>query len=219
MICGYRPGFGGTTAVALDKRVQTWLEIVPAVLEVLSVKYVALMSHSAGTIYAFNTAVKLPHLLYPGGKGFMGCLGMLFLFSLFPLSLFRYAYSLSLVSYLLLSWLSLHHSFSFLPKQTEKRWQILTTHNTAPWVHPTHSSAPLSQVIDKLPASWVGNLHHIQSFIGNYITPSLAFSSAKLGVQPSLTEQESLSAYGMEARTWDEVGRLQMKWRGGEDMR
>ena len=78
MFCGYRPGFGGTTAVALDKRVQTWLEIVPAVLEVLKVKYVALMSHSAGTIYAFNTAVKLPHLLYPGGKGFMGCLGEFF---------------------------------------------------------------------------------------------------------------------------------------------
>ena len=71
----HRPGFGGTTAVPLNKRVDTWLEIVPAVLEALGVKHVALMSHSAGTIYAFNTAVRLPHLLYPGGRGFMGCLG------------------------------------------------------------------------------------------------------------------------------------------------
>ncbi|KEQ75219.1 hypothetical protein M436DRAFT_25653, partial [Aureobasidium namibiae CBS 147.97] len=157
-----RPGFGGTTAVALDKRVQTWLEIVPAVLKVLRVKRVALMSHSAGTIYAFNTAVRLPHLMYPGGKAFMGCL--------------------------------------------------------APWVHPTHSSAPLSQVIDKLPASWVGNLHRIQSFVNSYIAPSLAFSSAKLGVKPSLTEQESQRSHGMEAKTWDEVGKLQQKWRGMEDM-
>lgn len=59
----------------LEQRVETWLEIVPAVLEELKIKHVALMSHSAGTIYAFNTAVKLPHLMYPGGKGFMGCLG------------------------------------------------------------------------------------------------------------------------------------------------
>lgn len=95
----YRPGFGGTTAVALDKRVQTWLEIVPVVLEVLRVKYVALMSHSAGTIYAFNTAVRLPHLLYPGGKGFMGCLGMCFSF-LCSRFLFSLCLSLSLVSYL-----------------------------------------------------------------------------------------------------------------------
>jgi pimeloyl-ACP methyl ester carboxylesterase len=74
----YRPGFGGSTTVELDKRVQTWLEIVPAVLDKLQVEKVALMSHSAGTIYAFNTAVRLPHLLYPGGKAFMACLGMLY---------------------------------------------------------------------------------------------------------------------------------------------
>jgi pimeloyl-ACP methyl ester carboxylesterase len=71
-----RPGFGGSTPVPLDQRVNIWLEIVPAVLEKLEVKHVALMSHSAGTFYAFNTAVMLPHLLYPG-KGFMACLGML----------------------------------------------------------------------------------------------------------------------------------------------
>jgi pimeloyl-ACP methyl ester carboxylesterase len=71
-----RPGFGGSTAVPLDKRANTWLESVPAVLEKLEVEHVALMSHSAGTFYAFNTAVMLPHLLYPG-RGFMACLGML----------------------------------------------------------------------------------------------------------------------------------------------
>jgi pimeloyl-ACP methyl ester carboxylesterase len=79
----YRPGFGGSTPVPLDQRVNTWLEIVPAVLEKLEVKYVALMSHSAGTFYAFNTAVMLPHLLYPG-RGFMACLGMLLFLPLLP---------------------------------------------------------------------------------------------------------------------------------------
>jgi hypothetical protein len=55
-------------------RVQTWLQVVSAVLGELRVKHVALMSHSAGTIYAFNTAARLPWLTYPEG-GFMGCLG------------------------------------------------------------------------------------------------------------------------------------------------
>lgn len=59
----------------MDKRVDTWLEIVPAVLEELGVKHVALMSHSAGTFYAFNTAVRLPHLMYPGKGALMACLG------------------------------------------------------------------------------------------------------------------------------------------------
>ncbi|KAI4735399.1 hypothetical protein E4T50_14090 [Aureobasidium sp. EXF-12298] len=158
-----RPGFGGSTAVTLEERVKIWLEIVPAVLEKLHVEKVALMSHSAGTIYAFNTAVRLPHLLYPGEKAFMACL--------------------------------------------------------APWVHPTHSSAPLAQVIDKLPASWVGNFHHIHSFIGSYIAPSLAFSSAKMGVMPTLEEEECQRIYGVDTRVWDEVGKLQQKWQGKEDMR
>lgn len=83
----HRPGFGGTTAVPLEKRVDTWFEIVPAVLKELGVKHVALMSHSAGTIYAFNTAVKLPHLLYPGGRGFMGCLGEFVFVFFFSISL------------------------------------------------------------------------------------------------------------------------------------
>lgn len=217
MIDEYRPGFGGTTAVTLEKRVQTWLQIVPVVLGVLRVKYVALMSHSAGTIYAFNTAAKLPHLLYPGGKAFMGCLGE-FCLSIVIFPFFRYAFPLA---YLLPS--SFLCSFSYIVLfsylRTSRKEMVALTHTTAPWVHPTYSSAPLSQVIDKLPASWVGNLHHIQSFIGNYITPSLAFSSARLGVQPSLTEEQSQNAYGMEAKTWDEVGRLQQKWRGMEDMR
>jgi hypothetical protein len=34
-----RPGFGGSTPVPLDQRVNIWLEIVPAVLEKLEVKH------------------------------------------------------------------------------------------------------------------------------------------------------------------------------------
>lgn len=75
------------------------------------------------------------------------------------------------------------------------------------------------QVVDKLPASLVGNLHHIQSFVNNWIAPSIAFSSAKMGVKPSLAGKKSQTAYGMDAETWDEVGKLQQRWRGMEDMR
>jgi hypothetical protein len=74
-------------------------------------------------------------------------------------------------------------------------------------------------VIDKLPSSWIGNFHHIHSFIGNYIAPSLAFSSAKFGVMTQLTEEESQRWYGMDAETWAEVEKLQIKWQGKEDMR
>jgi hypothetical protein len=176
------------------------------VLEKLEVEHVALMSHSAGTFYAFNTAVMLPHLLYPG-RGFMACLGMFLSFSLpsfsnpclppiylAPVSLF-----LSLVLYMSRS--------------------CITDEETAPWTHPSLSSAPLMQVVDKLPSSWIGNLHHILSFVNGYITPPLAFSSAKMGGKGSLTEEECVRYYGMNADTWDEVERLQGKWQGREDMR
>jgi hypothetical protein len=173
--------------VPLDKRVQTWLEIVPAVLGHLEVDHVALMSHSAGTIYAFNTAVRLSHLLYPG-RPLMACLG---------------------------TYCLLHHYLIYSSRKRDKN----TEHSLAPWVHPSHSSAPLMQVVDKLPSSWIGNLHHIHSFVGNWVAPSIAFSSARMGVKPSLSEEESQKWYGMSAAVWDEVGKVQMKWQGREDMR
>jgi hypothetical protein len=75
------------------------------------------------------------------------------------------------------------------------------------------------QVVGKLPSSWVGNLHNILSFINGYIAPSLAFSSAKMGVKGSLTDEECQEWYGMDADTWDEVMTLQGKWQGKEYMR
>lgn len=93
------------------------------------------------------------------------------------------------------------------------------TYPPAPWVHPSHSSAPLMQVVDKLPTSWIGNFHHMHSFVGNWVAPSIAFSSAKMGVKPSLSGEESQKWYGMNAAVWDEVGKVQMKWQGKEDMR
>ncbi|THY13804.1 hypothetical protein D6D01_08267 [Aureobasidium pullulans] len=88
-----------------------------------------------------------------------------------------------------------------------------------PWVHPSHSSAPLMQVVDKLPSSLVGSLHHITSFIGGYIAPSIQFSSGMMGiVTDDLAEDECMSCYGMSSKTWAEVCKLQGKYVRLEDM-
>lgn len=58
----------------VEKRVSTWLEAVPVVLKYLGVRHVAVVSHSAGTIYAINTVVHLSHLLHPQ-RPFVGCFG------------------------------------------------------------------------------------------------------------------------------------------------
>ena len=76
-----RPGVGGSTAVPLDQRVQVWLQAVPVVLEKLKVKTVALVSHSAGAIYAVNVLLRLPHLVHPT-RPFAAMLSMFFIFPL-----------------------------------------------------------------------------------------------------------------------------------------
>ncbi|KAG0647982.1 hypothetical protein D0Z07_5873, partial [Hyphodiscus hymeniophilus] len=65
IICIDRPGFGASTPVPLQDRLDTFLEIIPLLLAHLGIKYVALSSHSAGTIYAFNLLTQHPELLYP----------------------------------------------------------------------------------------------------------------------------------------------------------
>ncbi|KAF3048761.1 hypothetical protein E8E11_007087 [Didymella keratinophila] len=60
-----RPGIGGTQAVDLDKRIQTWLEMVPSLLAHLNITHVSLASHSGGDIYLLNTMLTYPCLLYP----------------------------------------------------------------------------------------------------------------------------------------------------------
>ena len=55
MTCGYgRFGMGKSTDVPLEERISTWLQLVPKLIAHLQIKHVALMSHSAGTIYALN---------------------------------------------------------------------------------------------------------------------------------------------------------------------
>lgn len=60
-----RPGIGGTQAVPLDQRIGTWLDMVPALLAHIGVKYVHLACHSAGTIFVVSTILRLRHLLHP----------------------------------------------------------------------------------------------------------------------------------------------------------
>ncbi|KAI5208028.1 hypothetical protein E4T38_03148 [Aureobasidium subglaciale] len=158
-----RPGFGASTPVELSKRVDVFLDAVTAVLENLRVKTVALMSHSAGTIYLANVLIRLSQFLHP-------------------------------------------------------EWPFAGV--MTPWIHPKFSNAGLMQVVNKLPSSWIGKYHHIQSFVAGSIAPSLQLSSAMLGLKSSgLTETESVKWHGMDKQTWDQVSTLQGKWSRLEDMR
>ncbi|KAJ6190844.1 hypothetical protein N7519_000865 [Penicillium mononematosum] len=60
-----RPGMGGSTDVPLSQRVSTWIETVPRLLAHLDIQHVSLASHSAGTIYLFNTLYYCRDILYP----------------------------------------------------------------------------------------------------------------------------------------------------------
>lgn len=58
-------GFGKTTLVPVEKRVETWAKIVPKLLGALGIKHLALMSHSAGTIYLLNVLWHCRQILHP----------------------------------------------------------------------------------------------------------------------------------------------------------
>ncbi|CZR54154.1 uncharacterized protein PAC_04037 [Phialocephala subalpina] len=60
-----RPGFGGSTPVAISRRIPTFLETVPALFSHLRIPHIHLASHSSGTIFALNLLTHRPDLLYP----------------------------------------------------------------------------------------------------------------------------------------------------------
>ncbi|KAH6871613.1 hypothetical protein B0T10DRAFT_500399 [Thelonectria olida] len=60
-----RPGMGKSTDVPLDKRVSTWVELVPRLLQHLGIPHVALASHSAGTVFLLNTLSQCRDVLHP----------------------------------------------------------------------------------------------------------------------------------------------------------
>ncbi|KAE8826894.1 hypothetical protein HRS9139_08066 [Pyrenophora teres f. teres] len=60
-----RPGVGGSESVEPDKRIQTWLEMIPQLLAHLNVSHVSIASHSGGDIYLMNFLLTYPHLLHP----------------------------------------------------------------------------------------------------------------------------------------------------------
>jgi len=51
--------------VTIDIRMRVWLETVPALLQRLDVKHVAMMTHSAGAVYTLNTLLHHRSLLDP----------------------------------------------------------------------------------------------------------------------------------------------------------
>ncbi|KAF9692738.1 hypothetical protein EKO04_009289 [Ascochyta lentis] len=60
-----RPGTGGSDAVTLSQRIQTYVTALPELLAHLEIDHVALAAHSFGTIYLINTLLLFPQLLHP----------------------------------------------------------------------------------------------------------------------------------------------------------
>lgn len=56
---------GGSASVPDESRVDLWVELVPLLLAHLSIDHVALMAHSAGTIYLLNTLFYCRDILDP----------------------------------------------------------------------------------------------------------------------------------------------------------
>ncbi|ATY64477.1 alpha beta hydrolase fold-1 [Cordyceps militaris] len=61
-----RPGFGSSTEVPLDTRVDIWVEVVPLLLAHLNIPHITIVSHCAGTVYALNLLSRCRDLLDPG---------------------------------------------------------------------------------------------------------------------------------------------------------
>ncbi len=65
---------GHSTDVPLTQRIPVWLELVPLLLGHLGISHVALVSHSAGTMYLLNTLYHHRDILHPT-KPFVGLVG------------------------------------------------------------------------------------------------------------------------------------------------
>ncbi|KAL7807899.1 alpha/beta-hydrolase [Trichoderma aethiopicum] len=60
-----RPGMGLSTDVPLCQRIPTWIRMLPQLLAHLDIPHVALVAHSAGTLYLLNTLYHHRDLLHP----------------------------------------------------------------------------------------------------------------------------------------------------------
>lgn len=60
-----RPGVGGSDPVAIEDRINAYIDMVPHLLSHLGIQHVALAGHSFGTVYLLNTMLAYPHLLHP----------------------------------------------------------------------------------------------------------------------------------------------------------
>lgn len=67
---------GRSTDVALERRISVWVELVPRLLQHLGIRHVSLVSHSAGTMYLFNTLHHCRDVLHPE-RPFVALLGLL----------------------------------------------------------------------------------------------------------------------------------------------
>lgn len=70
--------------MTIDVRMRIWLETVPALLQRLDVKHVAMVTHSAGAVYTLNTLFYHRSLLDPKAP-YVAFLGSCPIVGLYPL--------------------------------------------------------------------------------------------------------------------------------------
>jgi hypothetical protein len=56
---------GGSASIPNESRIEVWVELVPLLLDHLSIDHVALIAHSAGTMYLLNTMFCCRDILDP----------------------------------------------------------------------------------------------------------------------------------------------------------
>jgi pimeloyl-ACP methyl ester carboxylesterase len=66
---------GFSTEVPLAQRIPTWIRVVPRLLAHLDIPHVALVAHSAGTLYLLNTLHHYRDLLHPE-RPYVAIMGM-----------------------------------------------------------------------------------------------------------------------------------------------
>lgn len=66
---------GRSTNVPLEQRIPVWIELVPYLLHDLGIRYVSVVSHSAGTMFLLNTLHECRHVLHPD-RPFVALLGL-----------------------------------------------------------------------------------------------------------------------------------------------
>jgi hypothetical protein len=188
----HSPGMGNSTDVALSQRVSTWIETVPRLLAHLDIQHVSLASHSAGTIYLFNTLYHCRDILYPE-KSMVSLLGMLHFHSVLSILDGR------------------------IPTPSSR-----SNHTIAPWVDPAKSGitsmkmaqyipTPAFKLWNRIPRLFLANDGSATATSGAMIAKLSASFPSKSGDDQAQNRLHIAQNYGLDLDQQKEIDSLMMQ--------